>query len=139
MCNACRSVSVARDMGTLFRFAVALGLVAGLGLPASGEAERCTHDTLGIDGAAVVARFCIPAEAAAPSVNVTETFTAKGKTLAKTTPLAIVTGALTSRTIDDIDLSSIGIARSLHMTLAYRAGAVHLEHALALPGATPVK
>jgi hypothetical protein len=27
----------------------------------------------------------------------------------------------------------------LHMTLAYRAGSVELEHALALPGAIPIK
>jgi hypothetical protein len=126
-------------MGTLFRSAVALGLAAGLGLPASAQGERCSQDKLSVDGTSVAARFCVPSGAAAPSVSVTETFTALGKTIEKTTPLAVVAGALTSRTIDDVDLSPIGPKHTLHMTLAYRAGLVQLEHALALPGAIPVK
>ncbi len=126
-------------MKTLFRSAVALGLAVGLSLPASAQGERCSHDALTVDGIPVSARFCVPAGAAAASLNVTETFTARGKTIARTTPLAVVAGALTSRTIDDIDLSPIGPKRALHMTLAYRAGSVELEHALALPGAIPIK
>jgi hypothetical protein len=126
-------------MGTLFRSAVALGLAAGLGLPASAQGERCSRDALTIDGIPVAARFCVPADAGASNTSVTETFTAKGRTVAKTTPLAVVAGALTSRTIDDIDLAPLGLKRALHMTLAYRAGSVELEHALALPGAIPIK
>jgi hypothetical protein len=125
-------------MGTLLRSAAALGLFAALRLPVSGEAEHCTRDHLNVAGSAVAASFCIPAEPA-PSVSVTETFTALGKTIRQTTPLAIVAGARTSRTIDDVDLTPIGLKSSLHMTLAYRAGYVELEHALALPGAVPVK
>jgi len=126
-------------MGTLFRSAVALGLAAGLGFPASAQGERCSHDALTVDGTPVAARFCVPTGAGAANVSVTETFTAKGRSIAKTTPLAVVAGALTSRTIDDIDLGPLGLKRALHMTLAYRAGAVELEHALALPGAIPIK
>lgn len=126
-------------MGTLFRSAVALGFAAGLGLPANGASERCTNDALRVDGTAVSARFCVPAGAAATVVNITETFTVLGKSIGKTTALTVVAGAQTSRTIDDVDLSSIGPKRTLHMTLAYRLGAVELEHALALPGAVPVK
>jgi hypothetical protein len=139
MCNTSPPVSVECGMGLLFRSAVAFGLAAGLGLPAAAQGERCTRDTLGIEGANVAASFCVPAGAAAPNVSVTETFTLLGKTLQRTTPLAVVAGALTSRTIDDVDLAPIGLKRSLHMTLAYRLGLVSLEHALALPGATPVK
>jgi hypothetical protein len=126
-------------MGSLFRSAVALGLAAGLGLPASAQGERCSHDALTIDGISVAARFCVPSGAGAANLSVTETFTAQGKTISRTTPLAVVAGALTSRTIDDIDLSPLGPKRALHMTLAYRAGSVELEHALALPGAIPIK
>jgi hypothetical protein len=126
-------------MRLLFRFAAALGLAAGLGLPVAAQGERCTSDSLTVDGLAVAARFCIPAGAAAPSVSVTETFGAGGKIVAKTLSLAIVPDAITSRTIDDVDLTPLGAKHSLHMTLAYYRGAVHLEHALALPGAIPVK
>jgi hypothetical protein len=86
----------------------------------------------------VAASFCIPAEPAA-NVSVTETFTAQGKTIHQTTGLSIMARARTSRTIDDVDLEPIGLKASLHMTLAYRSGYVILEHALALPGAIPVK
>jgi hypothetical protein len=72
-------------------------------------------------------------------VNVTETFVAGGTTVTHAVTLAIVAGARISRTIDDVDLRPLGIARSLHMTLAFADGFVKLEHALALPGATPVK
>jgi hypothetical protein len=126
-------------MGTLFRSAVALSLAAGLGLPVSAQGEHCSRDALSVDGIAVAARFCVPSGAPATSLSVTETFTAQGKTIAKTTPLAVVAGAQTSRTIDDVDLGPIGPKRTLHMTLAYRAGSIELEHALALPGAIPIK
>jgi hypothetical protein len=126
-------------MGTLFRSAVALGLAVGLGLPASAQGERCSRDALTVDGIRVAARFCVPGGAAAASLSVTETFTARGRTVSQTTPLAVVAGALTSRTIDDVDLAPLGLHRALHMTLAYRGGSVELEHALALPGAIPIK
>jgi hypothetical protein len=126
-------------MGPLLRWIVALGIAVGAGLPASAQGERCTRDELTIDGVTVTAKFCVPAGPAGASLAVTETFSAHGKTLNKTTPLAVVAGAVTSRTIDDVDLGPIGSKSSLHMTLAYRDGSVELEHALALPGAVPVK
>ncbi len=125
-------------MGTFSRSVAALGLLAALYLTASAEPEHCTSDRLTVAGSAVAASFCIPAEPAA-SVSVTETFTALGKTIRQTTPLSIMAGARTSRTIDVVDLGPIGVKTSLHMTLAYGAGYVKLEHALALPGAIPVK
>lgn len=127
-------------MGMRLRVVAALGLVAVLGLPASGQSEHCTSDRLSIDGITVTAGFCVPAQpAASVSVSVSETFTAHGKTVSKTTPLAVMSGARVSRMIDDVDLTALGVKSTLHMTLAYRAGSVELEHALALPGAIPVK
>jgi hypothetical protein len=126
-------------MGTLIRCAVGLALVASLALPAAAQGDRCTHAALRVDGTAVAAAFCVPATPGGSSVNVTETFVVGGKTVTHVVTLAIVAGARISRTIDDVDLSPLGIARSLHATLAYADGFVKLEHALALPGATPVK
>lgn len=127
-------------MGRLSRYGViGLGLVALLALPAQAQGERCTQATLAVDGAAVRAKFCVPSGAAAPSVNVSETFSVADKTIARTTSLPIVAGASVSRTIDDVDLTPLGVKRSLHMTLAYHGGTVELEHALALPGAIPLK
>jgi hypothetical protein len=110
------------SMGLVFRSALALGLAAVIGLPALAQGERCTRETLAVDGLAIGARFCVPAGAPAGSVVVSETFTALGKTITKTASLVVVAGAVTSRTLDDVDLTPVG-----------------LEHALALPGAIPVK
>jgi hypothetical protein len=109
------------------------------GLPAGAQAERCTHQTLVVDGLRVLARFCIPTGAGAPSVLVSETFSARGTSFGKTVALTIVSGARTSRTLDDVDLAPLGAKHSLHLTLAFHGGSVELEHALALPGATPLK
>ncbi len=126
-------------MGTPLRCAVVLGLCAGLGLPAGAQSPRCTTDRLRVDGVAIAARFCAASEPGTANLSVTETFTAAGKTIAKTTSLAVVAGASTSRTIDDIDLGPLGAKHTLHMTLASSGGGVVHEHALALPGAIPVK
>ena len=48
-------------------------------------------------------------------------------------------GAAVSRAVDDVALTPLGINATLHLTLAYRGGAVAIEHALLLPGATPLK
>jgi hypothetical protein len=126
-------------MRLLLGSVAAFGLAAGLSLPAGAQGDRCTGDSLTLDGIIVAARFCVPSGAAAPSVSVTETFRAGGKIVTKTLALAVVSDAVTSRTIDDVDLTPLGAQHSLHMTLAYRGGLVRLEHALALPGAVPVK
>jgi hypothetical protein len=114
-------------------------VAAGLGLPASAQSERCTHQTLTVDGLRVTVGLCVPPGATTPSVVVRETFTAHNSSFVKTVVLPIVSGARTSRTIDDVDLAPLGSKRSLHMTLAFRGESVELEHALALPGATPLK
>lgn len=126
-------------MGSLFRFGAGLALVAGTLLPASAQAERCTQDALNVEGSPVAATFCVAAGSGPPAVSVSETFRSHGQSVSHSVSLPVVAGAQVSRTIDDVDLSPLGIKRSLHMTLAYSGGAVELEHALALPGATPVK
>ncbi len=118
------------------RTAAALVCAAVLGVPAGAQQERCTRNELSIDGSDVRAQFCVVA-ADAPVAR--ESFTAHGRSIVKTIALVVVAGLRTSRAVDDVDLAPIGIARTLHITLAYRAGAVILEHALALPGAFPVK
>lgn len=126
-------------MASLFRSAVILGVAASLGAPASAQSARCSHDALSLDGLPLEARFCVPADAGAPTVTVTETFSARGGSVEKTVALTVVAGARISRTIDVVDLEPLGVAHSLHVTLAFRAGLVTLEHALALPGAIPLK
>ena len=116
--------------------AVAATLCSWAGLKSG---VHSTTDNFRVDDILVAARFCAPSGPPAANLSVTETFTAAGKTIAKTIPLGVVAGASTSRTIDDVDLGPLGSKHTLHMTLAYRDGEVVLEHALALPGAIPVK
>jgi hypothetical protein len=126
-------------MASLLGSTALVGLLAGFMLPADAADERCTADTLAIGGTPVAARFCVPAPAPAGSVTVTATFSARGRDLQRTIVIAIVDGARTSRAIEDVDLGPLGVEHRLHMTLAFRGGRVELEHALALPGAVPVK
>ncbi len=121
------------------RFAIGLGLALGCLQPVNAQSPHCTHDSFALNGTGVTAMFCIPAGAGAPGVTVSQTFVSGGRTLARSITFAVVAGAAISHTIDDVDLGPLGIRRTLHMTLAYRRGFVGLEHALALPGATPVK
>ena len=120
------------------RLALCLTLTLSLVRPAVAE-SRCTRDVLRLNAAAVTAAFCIPAGGGPPSVAVVQTFVSGGRTLARTTTFPVVAGAAVSRTIDDVDLTPLGLRGTLHMTLVYRRGSVELEHALALPGAIPVK
>ncbi len=120
-------------------FAV-LALVALSAAPAAAQnpAQRCSHDTFDVGGKAVAVSLC----AAAPEggkLAVSESFRSGSGSFSRSTAIDILSGAAVSRGIDDAALAPLGINATLHLTLAYRGGAVQVEHALLLPGATPLK
>jgi len=47
--------------------------------------------------------------------------------------------APTPRAVEDIDLSPLGIAKTLHLTLMPHGNDVEIEHALLLPGPTLIR
>jgi len=127
-------------MREIFRVAAVLaGFTVLDGRAAAQSVPRCSAYSLGIDGTTVTARFCVPGGPPAATVTVSEIFSAHGLSFTKLLGLATIPGQRTTHAIDDIDLAPLAVARTLHVTLAYREGRVTLEHALALPGAIPVK
>ncbi|GAC1299747.1 MAG: hypothetical protein NVSMB19_04750 [Vulcanimicrobiaceae bacterium] len=121
-----------------------LAVLAGLPLAATAAPAGCSSDAFVVKGAALVVELCAVATTPHPGskspVTVTETITAKGQpALVRKVALDAALGDEISRTIDDAPLQALGIAGTLHMTLAYKSGAVHLEHALLVPGAIALK
>jgi hypothetical protein len=117
----------------------------------SAAAGTCSTDTFTIDGSAVTLDMCLGAApdpaasrhgspAKAPAATLTETFTVKGQPpLVRALPLDALPADEPSRTIDDVPLEKLGLARTLHLTIAVRSSGVHLEHALLVPGALTLK
>ena len=100
--------------------------------------DHCIHESLSVDGAPIAATFCVPTAPAA-KVTVAETFARGAQSLTRSLPLEVVNGATVTRAIDDVPLTELGSTKLLHLTLAYRNGAIALEHALLLPGAVVLK
>jgi hypothetical protein len=101
----------------------------------------CSSDAFSIDGSSLAVGLC-PAEtgSTASKAALTETLTIKGQPpLVRPVTIDLLPGADTSRTIDDAPLEKLGIAKTLHLTIAYKNGAAHLEHALLVPGAIALK
>jgi hypothetical protein len=101
----------------------------------------CSSDAFSIDGSSLAVGLC-PAATGGTSTKaaVTETLTIKGQPpLVRPVSIDLLPGADTSRTIDDAPLEKLGIAKTLHLTIAYKNGVAHLEHALLVPGAIALK
>jgi hypothetical protein len=150
----------AERTGVIPAFASAT-LVAVRATPPPAEAAgavNCTSDVFTIDGRAVTVSLCSPAEEAlAPRrregraarearetpeprrLALRETFSSGGESFSRSLPVEFVDGTELSRTIDDIPLDKLGIAKTLHLTIGYRPGTVRLEHALLVPGAIPLR
>jgi hypothetical protein len=109
--------------------------------PLPGGPSACSSDAFTIDGSSLAVSLCAPAEMKGQSTAVVvETLTVKGQPpYVRNVTLELVPGAESSRTIDDVPLQRLGIAHSLHLTIAFKNGSVRLEHALLVPGAIALK
>ncbi len=116
-------------------WAFAAAAIGGTVRPAP-AAVACSSDTFAIDGSSVAVRICRDPQSDA----IVETASVRGKpALERRVPYARVEHQETARTIDDLPLAELGIARTLHVTVAIRTNAVRLEHALLVPGAVALK
>jgi hypothetical protein len=109
--------------------------------PATSAPGGCSSDVFSIDGSSVAVGLCTTSdEKAGAKTIVTETLSVKGQPpFVRDVPLDRVPGADTSRAIDDVSLVRLGLARTLHVTIAVKNGIVRLEHALLVPGAIALK
>ena len=123
-----------------FRASAACALAAVLSIAPAYEASAasaCSNDAFSIDGKALSIQIC-DADGRGAEGTLEETLSVLGRTpLVHAVTYRRVEG--TSRTIDDVALGPLGIAKTLHVTMAVRGGNVRLEHALLIPGAIPLR
>jgi len=103
---------------------------------------HCTRETLPVKGTAVTIGYCVVGthgEGGERTVQVAETYSSPRGSFSQTSPLEFIAGDQPSRVIEDVALSQLGIAGTLHLTLVLRGGAVHVEAAMLTPGAITIK
>ncbi len=118
--------------GTIVAVFAALLAIA----PAHGAmAAECSNDTFKIDETSVAVRVC-----AIAGDQLRTTVSARAlPPVEHVVSYERLERQETARTIDDVSLQSLGIAKTVHLTVAVRPGSVRLEHALLVPGAVALK
>lgn len=121
-------------------YVAVLALLAASIAPALAQspAQRCSRETFPVGGQSVQVTVCAGAPNGGKTVSVTETFKGAATSFSHGTSIEVLGGA-TSRGIDDVSLTPLGLPYTMHLTLAYRDAGVMIEHALLLPGAVPLK
>lgn len=119
--------------------AVAAVLALSIAPAGAQPAQRCSHDSFPVSGETVTVTVCAGAPDSGKTVAVTETIKGRTASFNHTSSIEVLPGAAASRGVDDVSLQPLGLAYTLHLTLAYREAAIQVEHALLLPGAVPLK
>ena len=115
-----------------------LGGACSISARAAGSPDpRCSHDTLSIAGPVSVTLCATKADA--KTIAVEETFAGKNASFTHATTIDVFPGTDSSRGIDDVPLSALGLKTTLHLAMHYKAGTIVLEHALLLPDAVQLK
>lgn len=128
----------------MFRALTIAAVSALLTLTAASAAQQCTQETLSVEGRAVSIGYCIAGPLHANGadevvVPVTATYSAPGATVRGPIELHFIAGESISRVLESLDLTKLGLTGTLHLTLAYSHGLVHVEGALLTPGAITIK
>lgn len=127
---------------TCWRFFLGLFLVAAL-RPAV-AAPACTQETLNVRGTPVTIGYCVDGAARSAGgdeiiVPTAASYGAPGRSFSRSKQLHFVAGEGVSRVIENLDLTRLGLTGTLHLTLAYSGGLIHVEGALLTPGAITIK
>jgi hypothetical protein len=125
--------------------ALAIAVIsAAITLQAATAAEQCTQESLSVEGRAVSIGYCISGPLRSNGadevlVPVAATYAASGTTLRLPIQLHFIAGESISRVLESLDLTKLGLTGTLHLTLAFSHGLVHVEGALLTPGAITIK
>lgn len=120
-------------------------LIASAALTAgNADAAQCTVEALTVQGTPVTISYCVTAAPRSTGtqeiiVPVVATYSAPGRSLRRAIELHFLAGEGVSRVLESLDLTQIGLRGTLHLTLAYVQGLVHVEGALLTPGAITIK
>jgi hypothetical protein len=128
------------------RFGAAALLAAASALPvAAGAQQHCSQETLSVRGTPVTIGYCVastPKSGAGEEIliPVQASYAAPGGSFAKAEDLRFISGESSSRVVENLRLTQLGLgAQTLHLTLVYAGGVVRIEGALLTPGAITVK
>jgi hypothetical protein len=107
-------------------------------------APGCTQETLDVRGTPVTIGYCVSGpprstDADEMIVPIVASYGAPGGSFSRSSEMHFVAGEGVSRVIESLDLSRLGMSGTLHLTLAYSDGRVHIEGALLTPGAITIK
>lgn len=88
--------------------------------------------------------YCVNGEPArnagnALALNVQGHFSASGGSFSRDGTMRFIAGDGPSRVLENVELAQLGLQGTLHLTLVYAGGAVHIESALLTPGAVTIK
>lgn len=121
-----------------------LGLTLASALQPAAAAPACTQETLVVRGTPVTIGYCVDGAARSAGgdeivVPTVASYGAPGGSFKSTQQLHFVAGEGVSRVIENLDLGRLGLSGTLHLTLAYSGGLIHVEGALLTPGAITIK
>jgi len=120
------------------------GTAVWLSVAAARAQGACSQEVLSVRGTPVTVAYCAAGGAhSAPGsellVPIKATYSAGGHAFTEETTLHFLAGEGPSRVIETVDLSKLGTSGTLHLTLVYRGGLVHVESAILTPGAVTIK
>jgi hypothetical protein len=128
------------------RFGAAAALVVAAALPTAASAQQhCSQETLSVHGTPVTIGYCVNATIRSGAgeeiqVPVQASYSSPGGSFARPEDLRFISGEGTSRVVENLALAPLGLAgQTLHLTLVYSGGTVHVEGALLTPGAITIK
>jgi hypothetical protein len=127
----------------MFRAFVVVAVFTACTLPAA-AVPQCTQETLTVEERPVTIAYCIGGSLRSNGaeeivVPVAATYTTTGKALRQAIELHFIAGEGTSRVLESLDLTQLGLTGTLHLTLVYARGLVRVEGALLTPGAITIK
>lgn len=127
-----------------WRFFLGLSLVAALHPAVAAAAPACTQETLNVRGTPVTIGYCVDGAARSAGgdeiiVPTAASYRAPGHAFSLSRQLHFVAGEGVSRVIESLDLTRLGLSGTLHLTLAFSSGLIHVEGALLTPGAITIK
>jgi hypothetical protein len=112
-------------------------------LAPAAAASPCTQQMLSVEGSPVTIGYCVSGAPRSSGsevvVPVAASYSAPHGSLRRTIQLHFIAGEGVSRVIQSLDLTTLGLTGTLHLTLAYSRGVVQVEGALLTPGAITIK
>lgn len=124
--------------------ALFLGAVVLSTANARAQSGRCTREVLSVRGTPLTLNYCVQSlQSAAPGrdlpVHVSANYSTPRGSWSEEATLQFIAGEESSRVIEDLPLEHVGLQGTLHLTLLYRGGTVHVDSAMLTPGAITIK